>query len=47
MSVSRADILEVLSGVTDPVSGRSLVDADLVRALTVEDGRVRFVMESR
>ena len=42
---SRADILAVLSEIPDPVSGKSLVDADIVRALNVEDGHVRFVME--
>ncbi len=45
MSVSRADVLEVLKRIEDPASGRSLVDADLVRALVVEDGRIRFVLE--
>ncbi|MBM9595869.1 Mrp/NBP35 family ATP-binding protein [Roseitranquillus sediminis] len=45
MSFSRADVLEVLRSLADPASGKSLLDADVVRALTVEDGRVRFVME--
>ncbi len=45
MSVDRAAVLEVLRGLDDPASGRNLVEADLVRALTVEDGRVRFVLE--
>ncbi len=45
MSISRADVLEVLRGIDDPASGKNLVDADLVRALTVDDGRVRFVLE--
>ena len=45
MSVSRADVLAVLRGLDDPATRRNLLDADVVRALSVEDGRVRFVIE--
>ena len=45
MTLSRAEVLDVLRGIADPASGKSLVDADIVRALTVENGRVRFVLE--
>lgn len=45
VSVTRADILGLLQTLTDPVSGTSLTEAGLVKALTVEDGAVRFVME--
>ena len=43
--MSRDDILRLLGGVTDPVSGSSLTEAGLVKALTVQDGAVRFVLE--
>lgn len=45
MSATREDVLAALKGVADPFSGKDIVSADLVRALTVEDGAVRFVME--
>ncbi|WP_158966648.1 Mrp/NBP35 family ATP-binding protein [Chachezhania sediminis] len=38
-------ILEELRQVKDPVSGKDVVAADLVRALTVEGGTVRFLFE--
>ncbi len=44
MSISREDVLNCLKGVKAP-SGVDLVEAGLVRALNVEDGAVRFVME--
>jgi ATP-binding protein involved in chromosome partitioning len=44
MSPTRDDVLTALSSVSLP-SGRNLVEADVVRALAVEDGRVRFVLE--
>jgi ATP-binding protein involved in chromosome partitioning len=34
-----------LKTINDPVSGQDIVSAGLVRALTVEDGTVRFVLE--
>ena len=45
MSVSRDAVLTCLKTLTDPVSGSDIVEAGLVRALSVEDGAVRFVME--
>lgn len=45
MDVSREDVLKVLRRLVDPASGRDLVSADLIRALTVEGGRVRFLIE--
>jgi len=44
MTVTRSEVLDALRRVTLP-DGRSVVDADLVRALTVEAGAVRFVLE--
>lgn len=44
MAVTREQVLETLSKISEP-GGRSITDAGLVRALTVEDGAVRFVME--
>ena len=45
MALTREDVLRVLSGLTDPVSGVSIADAGLVKALTVDKGAVRFVLE--
>ncbi|MEC9196228.1 MAG: iron-sulfur cluster carrier protein ApbC [Pseudomonadota bacterium] len=45
MSVSREDVLNALKAITDPVSGKDMVEAGLVRALNVEEGSARFVME--
>jgi len=45
MTATREDVLEALKGVTDPVSGQDLVSAGPVRALTVDSGTVRFVLE--
>ena len=45
MSATREDVLAALKAVEDPFSGKDIVAADLVRALTVEGGAVRFVME--
>ena len=42
---ARDDVLAALKGVADPVSGQDLVSAGLVRALTVDGGTVRFVIE--
>ena len=44
MPLSRDDVLAALGSVQLP-GGGSIVDADLVRALTIEDGRVRFLLE--
>jgi ATP-binding protein involved in chromosome partitioning len=45
LSVTREQVLDTLRSLTDPFSKKDLVSADLVRALTVEDGAVRFVIE--
>ncbi|MHA6262373.1 Mrp/NBP35 family ATP-binding protein [Arenibacterium sp. CAU 1754] len=42
---TRDAVLAELKQITDPVSGSDIVAAGLVRALTVEDGAVRFVLE--
>lgn len=44
MAVDREDVLKVLSGLVMP-NGRSIVEADIVRALTIEGDRVRFLLE--
>jgi ATP-binding protein involved in chromosome partitioning len=44
MTVTRSDVLDALRGVPMPEGG-NIVDADIVRALAVEDGAVRFVLE--
>ncbi len=46
MSVTREAVVAALSEITDPESGQSLMAADVVRALNVEDGVVRFVLEA-
>jgi ATP-binding protein involved in chromosome partitioning len=45
MPVTREAVLAALSRVPMPGTGGSIVDADVVRALTIEDDRVRFVLE--
>ncbi len=45
MSLTRDDVLAALRGVTDPVGGQDIVAAGMVRALTVDGGSVRFVLE--
>ncbi|SMX44348.1 Mrp/NBP35 family ATP-binding protein [Actibacterium lipolyticum] len=45
MSVTRDDVLAALRGVNNPISGQDVVAAGMVRALNVEDGAVRFVLE--
>ena len=45
MTTSRETVLEALSGIIDPYSKQDLMTAGLVRALTVDRGAVRFVME--
>ncbi|MBV0912377.1 Mrp/NBP35 family ATP-binding protein [Anianabacter salinae] len=45
MSLDRQAILDALETVKIPGSDESLVSADVIRALTVEDGIVRFVIE--
>ena len=45
MPVTRQAVLMSLKGIIDPVSGRDINDAGLVRAITVEDDSVRLVLE--
>ena len=45
MTVTREDVLAALSAIKDPVSGSSLTEAGIIKALTVEAGNIRFVME--
>ncbi|OYX42668.1 MAG: sodium:proton antiporter [Rhodobacterales bacterium 32-67-9] len=45
MSLDRDAVLEVLKTVADPIGGKDIVSAGMVRALTVEGGAVRFVLE--
>lgn len=42
---TRDEVLNVLKGLTDPVSGSDLASSGMVRALNVDAGEVRFVME--
>jgi ATP-binding protein involved in chromosome partitioning len=43
--INREAILGILAGLEDPISGTSIVEAGVIKALTVDDGAVRFVME--
>lgn len=45
MSVTREQVLDALKSLSNPVTGTDLVSSDIIRALTVEDGKVRFMME--
>jgi ATP-binding protein involved in chromosome partitioning len=45
MSVTREKVLEALGAITLP-DGGTLISRDLVRALVIEDGAVRFVIET-
>ncbi|MFD2739450.1 Mrp/NBP35 family ATP-binding protein [Sulfitobacter aestuarii] len=45
MSLTREQVLSELRQCADPVSGQPLTGAGLIKALTVEDGAVRFVLE--
>jgi ATP-binding protein involved in chromosome partitioning len=45
MAVSKQDVLAAIAQITDPVSGRNLAETGYVRALAVEGGDVRFVLE--
>ncbi|MFK5998057.1 MAG: iron-sulfur cluster carrier protein ApbC [Rhodobacterales bacterium] len=45
MTASREAVLDVLEKITDPISGKDIVTAGMVRALSVTDGTVRFVLE--
>ena len=45
MAVTREQVLEVLKGVSAPGSSEDIVSAGLMRALNVDGGQVRFVLE--
>jgi len=45
VTVSRESVLNILSNLEDPISGASINEAGIVKALTADDGVVRFVME--
>ena len=45
MALTRESVLETLKTISDPVSGTDIVAAGVMRALTVEGGTVRFVLE--
>ena len=45
MTVTRESVLGILHGILDPISDTPLTEAGIVKALTVEKGNVRFVME--
>lgn len=45
MTITRDQVTDILRTITDPVSGKSLMDADIVRALTIDNETVKFVME--
>ena len=41
----RDDVLKALDQVIDPVSGRTVVQQDMIQGLVVKDGHVGFVLE--
>jgi len=45
MSVTREQVLDLLKTLKDPASGSDIVGSGMVRALNVDGGEVRFVME--
>lgn len=45
MAVTRDDVLSALARVTDPISGKNVVDAGLVQGLVLRDGHVGFSIE--
>jgi len=45
MAVSKNDLLAALDQVIDPVSGRSVVQQDMVQGLVVREGHVGFALE--
>jgi len=47
VSIAREDVVAALSTITDPESGQDLMAAGVVRALTVGDGVVRFVLDAK
>ena len=45
MTTLREDVLKALDQVIDPVSGRTVVQQDMIQGLVVKDGHVGFVLE--
>ena len=45
MAATREEVLAILAGLNDPATGGPLTESGVVRALTVDGGTVRFVME--
>ena len=45
MSISREQVLETLRKIDNPFGPSDIVSDEVVRALTIEDGNIRFVME--
>ncbi len=45
MNLTRDDVLATLKRIINPATGTDLVSSDVIRALTVEDGKIRFVLE--
>jgi len=45
MTATRDDVLKALDQVVDPVSGRTVVQQDMISGLVVKDGHVGFVLE--
>ncbi|HWU54468.1 MAG TPA: iron-sulfur cluster assembly protein, partial [Rhizomicrobium sp.] len=45
MNANRDDVLKALDQVIDPVSGRSVVQQDMIQGLVLKDGHVGFVLE--
>ncbi|MFO1248330.1 MAG: iron-sulfur cluster carrier protein ApbC [Alphaproteobacteria bacterium] len=45
MSATREEVLRALDQVIDPVSGRTVVQQDMIQGLVVKDGNVGFVLE--
>lgn len=45
MTLERDSVLEALKQITDPASGSDIVTAGVMRALSIESGTIRFVLE--
>ncbi len=45
MALERDSVLEALKQITDPASGSDIVTAGVMRALSIEGGTIRFVLE--
>jgi ATP-binding protein involved in chromosome partitioning len=45
MSVTKEQVLAALKRIVDPAQGKDIVAADMVRAVTVADGSVSFIIE--